>query len=418
LNGSTREIRISTEPNGVVSVTRSTGHSLATLSGQIEGNSIRASGNESRGNRPCTLALTRVTEPGTSASASGASAVPSGTFAGDYSYPHGALRLSVRLDLVNGRGTLTVDAPGCPSSSLPVTVSPTGEVSGTGDFNCMVGSTGSQLSGRLTISGRREGDSFSIHLASPRGGLPSGNVLRLTRQFSAASAAPPTPRPAPPTGTFDGTYVGSVSGSAGVVLVKLEVTNGQGSGTISTSSCQTPIYVGISPTGDVKANGFLCTRNIPFTLEGRAEGERLTLKSIQGGQGTLLPGQEVVLTKGVPMATSSALPSPDGLWRGTYTCSAGSPSALARLPFTLDFEMRMASGSGTWKTNAYHTVNGHTLDVAVSVERDVVTFTRVFLDAAKTSRAILTGRYDGSTISASGMERNAERQCTLTLRRA
>ncbi|SEP15927.1 Adenylate cyclase, class 3 [Rhodospirillales bacterium URHD0017] len=126
-----------------------------------------------------------------------------------------------------------------------------------------------------------------------------------------------------------------------------------------------------------------------------------------------------------PIATAydgnaSSLPSPDGLWRGTYKCDQGLVTETQRgAPFVIDLSLRLTNGSATWRTAGPSQANGNSFDVAVSVVRDVANVARTLAigSSGVGSRATLTGRYDGATISATGKERSG-RDCTLALTRS
>ncbi|MBI2741686.1 MAG: peptidoglycan-binding protein [Rhodospirillales bacterium] len=115
-----------------------------------------------------------------------------------------------------------------------------------------------------------------------------------------------------------------------------------------------------------------------------------------------------------------SLPSPDGRWRGTYKCDQGLVTEPQRgAPFVIDLNLRLTNGSATWRTAGPSATNGYSFDVAVSVVRDIANVARTLTiqNAAWGSRVTLTGRYDGTTISATGKERSG-RDCTLALTRS
>jgi hypothetical protein len=104
-----------------------------------------------------------------------------GTYAGNHDIggiSGSVARLHAKVELTDGRGTLVLDTPGCNSSLFPVAVSPTGEVNGTGNFNCVLGGAGN-LAGALTISGQFEGELILLRGVSQRGGVFR---VRMTRQ--------------------------------------------------------------------------------------------------------------------------------------------------------------------------------------------------------------------------------------------
>ena len=105
------------------------------------------------------------------------------------------------------------------------------------------------------------------------------------------------------------------------------------------------------------------------------------------------------------MATASP-GTTDGLWRGTFDCrnSSGHP------PFTLDLEMRLSSGRGTWYAPNTSSANGETTSVKVSVNGpDDVTVVRGSIGGRSSGDTPLSGRFDGNTIRASNGS------CTLAL---
>jgi tRNA A-37 threonylcarbamoyl transferase component Bud32/peptidoglycan hydrolase-like protein with peptidoglycan-binding domain len=172
-NDNTVSVNISVEADRVT-VTRtkiSASFQISELSGIFNGNSIRATGSYPS----CTLALTRVPE----------AAPTAGPYDGVYAanvdlggYSGSASRFIVRLSITNSQGAGTMTSPGCSSSPFSVAISPEGDVSGSGTFNCMAGNN---VTGLLTISGRREGTSLVLRFAGDRGGV---RALRLVRQVN------------------------------------------------------------------------------------------------------------------------------------------------------------------------------------------------------------------------------------------
>jgi serine/threonine protein kinase/peptidoglycan hydrolase-like protein with peptidoglycan-binding domain len=66
----------------------------------------------------------------------------------------GGVRAKVSLQVTNGRGLGTLSFRGCNPSQFSVTISPTGEVSGDGYFNCVIGDKGNLMrSGPVNIEG-------------------------------------------------------------------------------------------------------------------------------------------------------------------------------------------------------------------------------------------------------------------------
>jgi hypothetical protein len=116
-------------------------------------------------------------------------------------------------------------------------------------------------------------------------------------------------------------------------------------------------------------------------------------------------------------APAGALPSPDGLWRGTYNCSAAVGSfGSETFAFTFALNLQLMNGSGSWKGNPEPS-NGMTIGVQVSAKSSRVTVTRSFASpsAIANNQATLIGTYDGSRVQAVGREQS--RDCTLVLTR-
>jgi len=101
-----------------------------------------------------------------------------GTYAGDIRVNDTALLLFVRLSIVNGRGTGTMTTGGCNSSTFSVSISPAGEVSGEGDFNCILAGP-NQLTGPLKVYGKRDGTSLVLSFWNNRGNIRG---MKLARQ--------------------------------------------------------------------------------------------------------------------------------------------------------------------------------------------------------------------------------------------
>jgi len=136
----------------------------------------------------------------------------------------------------------------------------------------------------------------------------------------------------------------------------------------------------------------------------------------------VVPVQAPVVSQPIAAAydDSPSLPSPDGLWRGTYKCERGIEGHQSGAPFVIDLKLRLTNGSATSKTTGPSLTNGFSFDIAVSVVRDIASVARTLTvrQAGLGSRATLTGRYDGDTIKAAGPERPSGRDCTLALTRS
>jgi serine/threonine protein kinase/peptidoglycan hydrolase-like protein with peptidoglycan-binding domain len=75
---------------------------------------------------------------------------------------------------------------------------------------------------------------------------------------------------------------------------------------------------------------------------------------------------------------SLSLPSPDGLWRGTYACTA--VSSAARLPkFTLDLNLKLVNGTSSGGGFLESEANARTLNIEVSVSPPNATVTRTYM---------------------------------------
>jgi hypothetical protein len=113
------------------------------------------------------------------------------------------------------------------------------------------------------------------------------------------------------------------------------------------------------------------------------------------------------------------LPSPDGLWRGTYKCE---DERIFGPPFVIGLELHLTNGSARWRTKKPGGDNGASFDVGVSVVRDIASVVRGIAfrqgQGLMGSQATLTGRYDGATINATGREGFYGRDCTLALTRS
>jgi hypothetical protein len=237
----------------------------------------------------------------------------------------------------------------------------------------------------------------------------------------------PAPAAASPLGAFDGTYTSTERPtSGGQQTFTLAVTNGRGSLEIGKAGCNiAPIAVTIAPAGEISGQGDLNCLIFPrgqnpilgpATIGGRISGGKATLNlSTNRGEFSL-----TVHRSGG--GASPALPSPDGLWRGTYKCEASINAGVYNTPeITLPLNMRLAAGSGTWKNNSPSVSDGFTLEIRVSVDGNTATLKRYYQSQGSGigTPATLSGQYDGNAIGATGREVTAgSRQCTLALTRA
>jgi hypothetical protein len=161
-------------------------------------------------------------------------------------------------------------------------------------------------------------------------------------------------------------------------------------------------------------------------ITGRAEGSKLLL-AIKGDRiGGASIGEATLILGGASQTAAtgpSALPSPDGLWRGTYKCDESPNAGSLGTQFTIELQVQLTNAIGTWRTTSARSQD-NTIEIRISVDQSTVSVTRFFAGqnyaggSGISSRGILTGRYDGNTISAIGKEKNPDRQCTLALNRA
>ena len=117
-------------------------------------------------------------------------------------------------------------------------------------------------------------------------------------------------------------------------------------------------------------------------------------------------------------APESTAPAPgstaeviDGLWQGTYDCQAGRDANVAP-PFTLQVRVVLIHGTGAWVPP----VARGTAALGVQVTGESVRFTRTVSNPDQTkSDTYLSGRLQGSTITASGRESPFGRNCTVVM---
>jgi hypothetical protein len=154
-------------------------------------------------------------------------------------------------------------------------------------------------------------------------------------------------------------------------------------------------------------------------IDGKLEGKSLALHfwAATGGFSMLLtPGGRGSLDTASPTP-----PSPDGLWRGTYACTAASSTASPQ-SYTLDLKLRIANGTSSGGGVLPDSSNNRTMDIYVSVNPPSVSVTRTWYAAGTNTppqRNSLPGQFDGTSIRASGRDGigSAAYDCTLTLAR-
>jgi peptidoglycan hydrolase-like protein with peptidoglycan-binding domain len=118
-----------------------------------------------------------------------------------------------------------------------------------------------------------------------------------------------------------------------------------------------------------------------------------------------------------------SLPSPDGLWRGSYACTA--VSSTATLPkYSIDLNLKIANGLSSGGGVRESKDTARTLNIEVSVNPPSVNVTRTYMLGVGSSsnnptrRVAMLGQYDGTSIRASGRlqaDGSMPYDCTLTL---
>jgi hypothetical protein len=230
----------------------------------------------------------------------------------------------------------------------------------------------------------------------------------------------------------DGTYRGSLLIYVRTLGVEVRMRDGQGTGTVTSSTCGTaPFALIVDPSGNVTGETqFLsatgCTWG-PARITGKADDGMLKLAVAGfGNQGGATRG-ETTLTLGGPAAAATgpaALPSPDGLWRGTYGCLASTiysnTPSLRDPEFTASLDMRLSNGSGSWKSTGPTPGNGYTNEIRVSVGPSEATVSRFHTGQSYMggSEAGLIAHFEGNAIRAAGREKGTGRERTFTLVRA
>ena len=143
------------------------------ISGQFDGNTIRANGKEGGTSNFCTLAFTRVPEAtprgGRYDGIYNGIVQPSGT--SGKAVPLGTGFTAPRVEVNGGLGVGTINTRGCGDSSFSITISPTDDVKGEG-VTCNQGV-------RFAVQGRAEGRSLDLRFVGVGGG--GQDRVRLTR---------------------------------------------------------------------------------------------------------------------------------------------------------------------------------------------------------------------------------------------
>jgi hypothetical protein len=303
-----------------------------------------------------------------------------GRYSGGVSVGVPARMQAISVEIAGGRGSGMIEVPGCGVARFALAVSPSGDVAG----------QGATCAGAVpfTLQGRIEGD--RLYLVFDHAGPYRGAQAHISRRTASAAAVAPGGQASPPDssptrGLANGTYTGGiVFDSWRVARLALQLTNGSGTGTVTQASCGVaPMTVRIdrsgNVTGELKYYSPSCNL-VTGPITGRVDGKRLllTVMSSEGGGG--YTPREFVLTPGGSQtaAASPSLPSPDGLWRGSYSCGAarGSGATSGTAPFSLPLEVRLSNGEAFWNRRTSSTSDGGTLGLRLSINGNTATVTR------------------------------------------
>jgi peptidoglycan hydrolase-like protein with peptidoglycan-binding domain len=240
----------------------------------------------------------------------------------------------------------------------------------------------------------------------------------------------------------DGTYRGGLGIYSRALSLEVRMSNGSSTGTVTSSTCGTaPMSLTVDASGNVTGQTKVIFNEraargcdwTPARITGRVDGSKLLLVI----EGDLLPSVntgtkrgEATLTLGGAAAAATgpaALPSPDGLWRGSLKCQAPTGVIYSTPEFAFPLDIQLVGGKGTWKSPTASPNNGNTLEIRVSVEGNRVQLSRYEARLIPGTSGVgglsvpstISGTYDGDTIAATGREGSVGyRECTLTLRRA
>ncbi len=231
----------------------------------------------------------------------------------------------------------------------------------------------------------------------------------------------------------DGTYGGGLAIYTRALSLELRMHNGSGTGTVTSSTCGAgPMSLTGDASGNVTGEMKVLTGGgagicdwVSARITGRADGGKLLL-AVKGSHiGGASIGEATLVLGGASQAAAAgppALPSPDGRWRGTYACSGsiGLSQTSQTTAFTINLELQLANGSGSWKASNVSGYLGLTFEIRVSVGSTGVSVTRLYGGGGHGgTQGTISGQYEGSTIRATGWETpNGVRECTMTLTRA
>ncbi len=165
--------------------------------------------------------------PSTATAAAGPGAFD-GTYGGVLSSPRGVRPATVRVS--NGRGTGTITLPRCGAATISFSVSPTGDINGSGetfDQNC------SKIS--CSLDGRGMTGQLQLKVSCP-GGIATGTVTRGAAASATAAPAQPAVTPAaaaatPSAGTARWTGQAKCGQWDNSLPLNVPVANGQGTAT-------------------------------------------------------------------------------------------------------------------------------------------------------------------------------------------
>jgi serine/threonine protein kinase len=258
---------------------------------------------------------------------------------------------------------------------------------------------------------------------------------------AAATSPPAAAATSPPaTSHYDGTYSTVINPGAGGgssvqyghscdkcarLAIGLQVSSGRGSGTLDSPGCSTSLFsLTILPTGQISGEGYfncaIATGSAsvgagPLKISGSFKDGRPDLFFSTGRNSF-----NALLSRGV--AAPSSPPSPDGLWRGTYACSAETRTRDG-LSFSLDVSLKIANGVSSGGGILPNVSNDRTMNIEVSVDPPNVTVTRTFLGGGwranhtnpSSARSSMRGQFDGTSIRASGKHSSASTTHSVTL---
>ncbi len=347
-----------------------------------------------------------------------------GTYSGEPSMGGGTgARAYLVFRVRNGMASGTVASPGCTTGTFTATITASGSVTGEGEMYCVLGSVGNGIApGPFKVAGDYKTNRFELTLGGDRSGFRV--VLRPGEPATSSIASPDAPRPGP----YDGAYSGTsntmgTSGSAARLNISFQVVNGRGTGAITAAGCNpSPISLTVSNAGAVTGEGVLnCVVGGTTGFTGRVavHGDMRTrpvILELTSERGTRL---SMMIAAG--SATAPAPPSPDGLWRGTYSCDAGVGGSNAG-PFAFNVEVRLLNGSGSVRPLDSSISLSSTLELRVKVEGSRVVVTRFFAGGGagvSGKSGDLMGQFDGQVLRAEGREQGSgRRDCTLSLERA